>query len=235
MKKIAIIPARGGSKRIPRKNIKSFLGKPIIAYSIEAALKSGLFDEVMVSTDDEEIAQVSRQFGASVPFLRSEQNSNDFATTVDVLVEVIAEYRNRGVAFDIGCCIYPTAPLVKVEKLIEAGKLLVEKEYSSVFPVVKFCYPIWRSLKIDDGKVSMNWPEYLNSRSQDLPAAYHDAGQFYWFIVSSLLANKAVFTSDSGTVILDELQVQDIDTVEDWQIAELKFQLMGIDIPNDKK
>jgi pseudaminic acid cytidylyltransferase len=228
MKKIAIIPARGGSKRIPRKNIKSFLGKPIIAHSIEAALKSGLFDEVMVSTDDEEIAQISRQYGASVPFLRSEQNSNDYASTVDVLVEVIEEYQNKGVQYEIGCCIYPTAPLIQIDKLAEANKLLLEQGYYSVFPVVKYSYPIWRSLKINDSnKVLMNWPEYQYSRSQDLMAAYHDAGQFYWFKVDRILQNKALFTTNSGAVLLNELEVQDIDSTEDWQLAELKYQLLS--------
>ncbi|MDX5437519.1 MAG: pseudaminic acid cytidylyltransferase [Pontibacter sp.] len=226
MKTIAIIPARGGSKRIPRKNIKPFLGKPIIAYTIEAAINSGLFTEVMVSTDDAEIAEVSRAYGASVPFLRSEDNAGDFATTAAVIQEVLDQYEQQGNSFDLGCCLYPTAPFVSLETLKESQHLLLEKEYDTVFPVVKYSYPIWRSLKVEEGRASMIWPENLTKRSQDLPPAFHDAGQFYWFRVESFKQNQSLFTDNSGAYELDELYVQDIDSLTDWKLAELKYKLL---------
>ena len=226
MKSVAIIPARGGSKRIPRKNIKPFLGKPIIAYTIEAALNSGLFTEVMVSTDDAEIAEVSRAYGASVPFFRSEDNAGDFATTAAVIQEVLAKYEQQGDSFDLGCCLYPTAPFVSPETLMESQRLLLEKEYDTVFPVVKYSYPIWRSLKVEEGKASMIWPENLTKRSQDLPPAFHDAGQFYWFRVESFKQSQSLFTDNSGAYELDELYVQDIDSLTDWKLAELKYKLL---------
>lgn len=214
-----------GSKRIPRKNIKNFLGKPIIAYSIAAALQSGLFDEVMVSTDDEEIADVSKRYGAHVPFYRSAATADDFATTVSVLAEVLNNYLKLGETFDYGCCLYPTAPLINTAKLKEAFDLLIDKNYDTVFPVLKFSYPIWRSLKLADGKIQLNWPEYLNCRSQDLTPAYHDAGQFYLFNIKSFRQNKVLFSNNSGAIELAETEVQDIDTLLDWQLAELKYQL----------
>ncbi|NEM98993.1 pseudaminic acid cytidylyltransferase [Pontibacter burrus] len=226
MKTIAIIPARGGSKRIPRKNIKDFLGRPIIAYSIRTALESGLFDEVMVSTDDAEIAEVATKLGANVPFLRSEATSDDFATTAAVLKEVLHNYKTIGKQFEFGCCIYPTAPLLTISALKEAYQQLQNKNFDTVFPVLKYNYPIWRSLKIEAGKVALNWPEHLNSRSQDLPAAYHDAGQFYWFRTDRLLNTGKLFTDNSGAVELDELEVQDIDNETDWKLAELKYKLI---------
>ena len=224
---VAIIPARGGSKRIPRKNIREFLGKPIIAYSIEAALGSGLFDEVMVSTDDAEIAEVAVRYGAKVPFMRSHEASDDFATTAAVLNEVLLKYKSEGRVFDKACCLYPTAPLVGKAALVAAHEKLTAASLDTVFPVVKYSYPIWRSLKVEDGKAVMNWPEHLNSRSQDLPAAYHDAGQFYWFRVDRFLQQQSLFTQNSGAVELDELEVQDIDSLTDWKLAELKYQLLN--------
>jgi pseudaminic acid cytidylyltransferase len=226
MDRIAIIPARGGSKRIPRKNIRDFLGKPIIAYTIEVATQSGVFDEVMVSTDDEEIAKLSTYYGASVPFFRSSKTADDFATTVAVLEEVLNNYKEKGREFDYACCIYPTSPLIQVEKLKHAMDLIESKKFDSVFPVLKFSYPIWRSLKIEAGKAFMNWPEYLNTRSQDLPASFHDAGQFYWLCVTCFLKNLSLFTNNSGVLELDELEVQDIDHLTDWKLAELKYQLL---------
>lgn len=226
MKSIAIIPARGGSKRIPRKNINNFLGKPIIAYSIETAINSGLFDEVMVSTDDEEIAAIAREYGAKVPFMRSEGTSDDYATTAAVLEEVLTIYKADGKSFQYGCCIYPTAPLLQVSTLLQGFELLKEQHFDSVFPVLQYSYPIWRSLKLEDGKAKLNWPEHLNSRSQDLPAAYHDAGQFYWFSTEKFMMQKALFTENSGAVTLDELDVQDIDNLTDWKLAELKYKLI---------
>ncbi len=192
-KTLAIITARGGSKRIPRKNIRDFLGKPVIAYVIDASIKSNLFEEVMVSTDDSEIAEVAQKYGARVPFMRSAENSDDFATTDDVLVEVLEEYKKLGKNFEYACCLYPTAPFVTPQKLQQAFKLLVESQADSVFPVVAFSYPIWRSLRIENGRLVMNFPENLNKRSQDLAIAYHDAGQFYFFRVENFLTKKKNF------------------------------------------
>lgn len=226
MNSIAIIPARGGSKRIPRKNIRHFLGKPIIAYSIETALESGVFDEVMVSTDDDEIAEVAKKCGAKIPFMRSAENADDYATTVDVLVEVLQKYKEQEKYFENGCCIYPTAPLLKSSFLKGGYEKLINEIFSTVFPVVEFSYPIKRSLKLNDiGKVEMNWPEYLESRSQDLQKSYHDAGQFYWFNVEKLLKEKKLFGENSGAIVLPSTSVQDIDTEEDWKLAEMKAKL----------
>lgn len=223
MSAVAIIPARGGSKRIPGKNIRDFLGKPILAYSIQAALESKLFDEVMVSTDDEEIASIANTYGANVPFFRSDQNSNDFATTVDVLIEVISQYKGSGKLFDFGCCIYPTAPFVTAQRLIEGYELLVKNKYDSVFPITKFSYPIWRALKIEKEKVKMIWPENMTKRTQDLPAAYQDAGQWYWSTCDKLLLNKCLWTDNSFGLELSDFETQDIDNEHDWRLAELKF------------
>lgn len=226
MKKIAIIPARGGSKRIPRKNIKEFLGKPIIAYAIETALTSSLFDEVMVSTEDEEIATVARKFGAKVPFLRSRKNADDFATTADVLFEVLDAYRQEGTTFTYACCIYPATPLIKTSKLKEAFSLLVEQDFDTVFPVLQFSFPIQRALRLyESQKVEMFYPEHLNTRSQDLAPAYHDSGQFYWFRIDRFLNFRALLTKNSGVIHLRECEAQDIDTLEDWLMAELKYKL----------
>ena len=223
MARLAIIPARGGSKRIPRKNIKNFHGKPIIAYSIEAALKSGLFDEVMVSTDDVEIKNISLELGAKVPFLRSENTSNDTATTLEVIREVLESYKKEDRTFDEVCCIYPTAPLMKSSHLT-AGLDLLENEIASVFPVVPFSFPILRSLKVDeDNFVSMNWPEYSHTRSQDLPAAYHDAGQWYW--LRPELISDSLYSDNSKVIILSEMEVQDIDNESDWKMAEVKWEM----------
>lgn len=226
MKNIAIIPARGGSKRIPRKNIKPFMGKPIIAYSIEAALQSHLFDEVMVSTDDEEIATIAKQYGASVPFYRSPETSNDYAGTADVIIEVLDTYKQQGREFDNVCCLYSTAPFVSFQRLKDAFKLMIDGKYDSVFTAVAFSYPVQRGLKIEEGKISMVWPEYLNKRSQDLPAIYHDAGQFYVSTVPSFYGTKGFWGINTGGLILSELEVQDLDTETDWKLAEMKFQLL---------
>jgi len=226
MSNVAIIPARGGSKRIPKKNIKTFCGKPIIAYSIEAALESRLFDEVMVSTDDESIAVVALQYGATVPFMRTGKNADDYATTFDVLNEVLQQYKTLNKIFECGCCIYPTAPFVTASFLQTAFNTMKEQDFDSVFPVVKYSYPIWRSLKIENNRALMQWPENIHKRSQDLTASYHDAGQFYWFNTERILQSGALFTDNSGAVIIDELQVQDIDSEQDWQLAEMKYRLL---------
>lgn len=227
MRKVAIITARGGSKRIPRKNIKSFLGKPIIAYSIEAAFTSNIFDEVMVSTDDEEIAIIAKEFGALVPFIRSEKNSNDYATTVDVIIEVLETYKMQGEDVDFGCCIYPTAPFVSAQLLRQAHDELINNNMDTVFPVLPFSFPIQRAVKINEAnQIRMFQQEHMFSRSQDLERAYHDAGQFYWFKSNKLLEQKKMWTDNTGVVILDEMQAQDIDTLEDWKIAEFKYKMM---------
>lgn len=226
MKNLCIIPARGGSKRIPRKNIKPFQGKPIMAYSIEAALKSGLFDEVMVSTDDEEFAEVAKQNGASVPFLRSAETANDYATTVDVLLEVVDTYRKQGKEFDNVCCLYSTAPFVTPERLKEAfGKL--SENIDGCFTVVEFSYPIQRSLRINEsGLLEMTYPEHLKSRTQDLEKIYHDAGQFYFMKTAVMENEKTVWCKRTEPLILSELEVQDLDTLTDWTLAEMKYKLL---------
>lgn len=225
MANLAIIPARGGSKRIPRKNIKDFLGKPIIAYSIEAALKSNLFDEVMVSTDDEEIAEIARKYGAKIPFLRSEKNSNDYATTFDVIKEVLNSYKENGKEYEYACCIYACAPLLQISSLIEANRLLKEKLYDSVFPVTAFSYPIQRALCVNKDKLSFVNQEFATTRSQDLQTSYHDVGQFYFMNCSKVLEKSSLLTNNTGTIILEENKVQDIDNETDWSLAELKYKL----------
>lgn len=227
MGNLCIIPARGGSKRIPKKNIKDFLGKPIIAYSIEAAINSGLFDEIMVSTDDEEIALVAKEYGANVPFLRSNENADDFATTAAVLIEVIEQYNNEGKFYDYACCIYPTAPLIKVAKLKMGFEKLKNYRLNTVFPAVAFSYSIWRSLqKTSEHKFKMVWPENLNKRSQDLEEVYHDAGQWYWFDVENFKKSLKLFGDNSSCIILEATEVQDIDNLTDWKLAELKYELL---------
>lgn len=222
-KNLCIIPARGGSKRIPRKNIKNFLGKPIIAYSIETAIESGLFQEVMVSTDDKEIATIAQEYGAKVPFLRSAANSDDHARTMDVIEEVVSEYQRIGQHYDFICCVYPTAPLMKAKHLKLGYQMLTNTSTNAVFPAITFSYPIWRGVvKKENAKVEMLFPEHVDSRSQDLPEVYHDAGQWYWLrpdtVGQSLFESAALYE-------LNEEEVQDIDTLSDWQLAELKFKM----------
>lgn len=224
--KVAIIPARGGSKRIPRKNIKRFAGKPIMAYAITAALDSDLFTEVMVSTDDDEIAAVASYYGATVPFRRSRQNSDDRAGTAEVLLEVLSDYKSRGLDFDYGCCIYPTAPFVTPALLKQCWQLMLDGGFDSTFPVLRFSCPIQRSLRIEQGRASMLWPEHYTSRSQDLEPAYHDAGQLYWFSAQALCKSHRLYTDNSGVVVLSDLQAHDIDTLQDWSVAEIKFHAL---------
>lgn len=224
MKNLCIIPARGGSKRIPRKNIKEFLCKPIIAYSIESAIETGLFDEVMVSTDDVEIAEVAKQYGAKVPFMRSAEAASDYASTADVLKEVIAKYRELGEEFDNFCCFYATAPLVQSKDVASAFERLQQSDFTCVYPVVQFSYPIWRCLDIaEDGTMKRHWPEYENSRSQELPKEYHDTGTFYWYKTKEWLAGNV----KTGGIVVDETSIQDIDTETDWKLAEMKYKLLN--------
>ncbi len=223
MSSIAIITARGGSKRIPKKNIKEFCGRPIIEYSVQAALLSGVFDEVMVSTDSEEIAQIAREAGASVPFMRSEYTSSDYATTKDVLNEVLTCYAQAGKVFDEMCCIYPTAPFVTAEKLKRAHEELLKTGADSVMPVVQFSYPPQRALVLRDGMLKYQYPENFSKRSQDLEPIYHDCGQFYFYRVSADLSYN---TDSFAPIIVPETEVQDIDNESDWAIAEMKYLLM---------
>lgn len=226
---LCVIPARGGSKRIPRKNIKSFLGKPIIAYSIETALKSGLFDEVMVSTDDKEIAETAKKYGATIPFYRSGKNSDDYATTAEVIHEVVNCYGEMGIEFKRICCLYPTSPLVEVEDLSAGLDLMNKKDFYTVFSIVKFSYPIWRGLEMKNGFIKMIWPDNQKKRSQDLKDSFHDAGQWYWINISHFIKNPELFTDQSGSIELSELKVQDIDNHEDWLLAELKYKALNQD------
>jgi pseudaminic acid cytidylyltransferase len=204
------------------------LGKPIIAYSIEAAINAGIFDEVMVSTDDAEIAEIARQYGAKVPFVRSAENANDYATTVDVLLEVLASYQSENQYFEYGCCIYPTAPFVTSNRLKEGFEKLISQDFDSLFPVLKYSFPIQRSLKIEHGKLALNYPEHLLTRSQDLPPTFHDAGQFYCFKTDILLKEKKLLTQNTGFIELSDLEAQDIDTLEDWELAEFKYQFQTL-------
>jgi len=225
MRTLAIITARGGSKRIPRKNIRPFLGKPIIAYGINAASQSGLFDDVMVSTDDVEIADIARQNGASVPFLRNAQTADDFAKTADVMTEVLAQYAQQNVTFDYACCLYPTAPFVTEELLKRAFSTLIDRQFDTVYPVQRFGFPIQRAVLLRNEKVQWFQPEHALTRSQDLEPAYHDAGQFYFFNVGAFNQNQRLITNNSGGIIISEMEAHDIDTEDDWQVAELKYQL----------
>ena len=224
MKSLAIITARGGSKRIPRKNIKEFCGKAIIVYSIEAALNSGAFDEVMVSTDDKEIAQIAVNAGAVVPFMRSDSTANDHAGTDEVIAEVLSCYKERGTIFDRFCCIYPTAPFITAARLKEAMDALDEHE--SVCPVCQFSYPPQRGFIIKDGVLQRAHPEYAFTRSQDLDKLYHDAGQFYACRTDAFLRENCTDTDDMIPLILSDDEVQDIDTFEDWRIAERKYLML---------
>lgn len=226
-KAIAIITARGGSKRIPRKNVKLFLGKPIIEYSIHAALISGVFDEVMVSTDDEEIAKIAKRAGAVVPFYRSAATSNDYATTADVLLEVLKEYEKRGKHFTKVCCIYPTAPFLTGDVLKEAMGMIKEESIDSIIPVVKFSFPPQRAVILKEDCLVPKWPEHMEKRSQDLEPFYHDCGQFYCLNTASFLEQRELFMKRTKPFFIPEIQVQDIDTNEDWQIAELKYKVLN--------
>lgn len=226
MNAVAIITARGGSKRIPGKNKKEFLGKPIICYSIEAALASGLFDEVMVSTDNGEIAEIARRSGALVPFMRSEAAANDYATTDDVLLEVLEEYEKRGKTFSYMACIYPTAPFVTPDKLSGAFRLLKENHASGVMPVVSFSFPPQRGMAVYEGRLRYCYPENAAKRSQDLEIIYHDCGQFYVYDTEKYRACRGELADGYVPLIVPETEVQDIDNLTDWKLAEIKYRMM---------
>ncbi len=224
---LAIITARGGSKRIPHKNIKDFCGRPIIEYSIEAALNSELFDEVMVSTDSEAIAQIAIKAGAKVPFFRSADTSSDHATTSDVLVEVLDRYQSVGKKFDYFACLYPTAPFITPDKLVKGFEILKREKVAMVLPVVQFSFPPQRGLIENGGNWEYKWPQFRNTRSQDLEKIYHDAGQFYLYDTYKFLDVKGQVERDIFPIIVSELEVQDIDNLTDWEIAEMKYQLVN--------
>jgi N-acylneuraminate cytidylyltransferase len=226
--RIAIIPARGGSKRIPKKNIKLFNNYPIIKYSIDAAINSGCFKDIIVSTDDQEIAEIAIKYGASVPFYRSNKNSDDYSSTVDVLLEVLEVLENNNKSYDSVCCIYPTAPFVTSKKIKEAMDLLynIQPRLDAVIPITEFSYPILRSLIIHNENAIMKWPENYNMRSQDFEKFYHDAGQYYCLFVESLKSQKTLYPQNTKPIILSNLEVQDIDNKDDWHLAELKYNML---------
>ena len=228
MPNLAIIPARGGSKRIPKKNIKLFLGKPIIAYSIEIAIESNLFDDIIVSTDDIEIAKIAKDYGAQVPFFRSEINSSDFATTFDVIEEVLNEQHIRNQDYENVCCIYPCAPLISKELIINSFEVMKLNNFDTVFPVVKYGNQIQRALRLNDNRIEMFYPQFQTTRSQDLEIAFYDPGQFYWAQTDQLLRGRQLFSRNSGFIILDEMHAQDIDNEIDWDFAEIKYSLLKL-------
>ena len=220
---VCIIPARGGSKRIPKKNLKAFCGKPMIAHSIEAAKTSGVFNRIVVSTDSEEIAAVAKEYGAEIPFMRPDELSDDFTTTDAVLIHALEQLED----VEYACCLYATAPFVRPEFLRAGLETIKKTGATSAFSVTTFPFPIFRGLKINDGgALEMLWPEHRTTRSQDLPETYHDAGQFYWFDAEKYLKTAVMYAPDSLPIILPRHLVQDIDTPEDWERAELMFQAL---------
>ncbi|MCR8679379.1 MULTISPECIES: pseudaminic acid cytidylyltransferase [Campylobacter] len=219
MKNLAIITARGGSKRIPRKNIKEFMGKPMIAYAIDACIKANIFDEIMVSTDDDEIASIAKNLGAKVPFMRSIKNSDDYATTNDVLIEVVDKYRSLGKNPSVICCVYPCVPFLNGDILRDAYDKFISSGADGLTPVVKFSFPIQRAFKIVDGFLRYNEPQNALKRSQDLEPMYHDAGMFYFHKTSNINSDNIM------PYIIDESLAQDIDTMEDWNMAQIKFKV----------
>lgn len=223
-KNIAIIPARGGSKRIPKKNIKDFMGKPMIAYAIEAAQNSKLFDEIMVSTDCESIAHVAKEYGAKIPFMRSDKNASDYASTAEVLFEVLDKYKDMDIEFENLCCIYPCVPFLTGTILQEAYTQF--EGFESLIPVCKYPVPIEWALNIKKGYLQANNQEALNIRSQDLTDKYYDVGMFYFSTVKSFYRNKNLQNNMTKAFIMDELQVQDIDNESDWKMAELKYRIL---------
>jgi N-acylneuraminate cytidylyltransferase len=220
--KIAVIPARGGSKRIPRKNIKDFCGKPMIAWSIEAAKASGLFDRIIVSTDDAEIAEVAKQWGAEVPFMRPDELSSDYAGTTEVIAHATQWALDQGLDVDAVCCIYATAPFVQTDDLKRGWKALASGDWAYSFTVTDFASPIFRAFKqTPEGGIEMFFPEHFATRSQDLPVALHDAGQFYWGRPAAWLEGRRIFDRHSTPIIIPRWRVQDIDDQDDWMRAEL--------------
>lgn len=234
--RLAVIPARGGSKRIPRKNIKLFCGKPMIAWSIDAAILSGCFDEVVVSTDDQEIVEVAKHYGASAPFIRPVSLANDFVGTTPVVRHAIDWFKQIGKTPTLVCCIYATAPFIQVDDLRRGLELLLTNDCNFAFSVTSYPFPIQRAIKItQQGRVEMFQPELFNTRSQDLEEALHDAGQFYWGRAHAWLEDQVVFTSASVPIRLPRHRVQDIDTLEDWERAEWLFKALQSDTKSVEK
>jgi len=227
--KVCIIPARGGSKRIPGKNIKLFAGQPIIAYSIQAALASGLFQRVVVSTDSEEIAAVAREHGAETPFVRPGELAGDFTTTAEVILHALEWFASQDAPVTYACCLYATAPFVQPRFLREGLEILEGSGAASVFTVTTYPASIYRALQQEaDGRLAMVWPEYELTRSNDLPATFHDAGQFYWLDAGRFMIDKRIYSIDSRPIILPRYLVQDIDTPEDWLTAEAMFNALKV-------
>jgi pseudaminic acid cytidylyltransferase len=227
LKVVAIIPARGGSKRIPRKNIRLFNGLPMIAWSIQTAIKSGCFDRVIVSTDDEEIAKIANLYGAETPFIRPENLSDDYTTTSEVMVHAINHESSQGRDLDYVCCIYPTAPFITANNLKKGLKSIQSGNYEYVFSATTYAFPVERAFFFNnlDG-LEMLFPENAKVRSQDLKDTFHDAGQFYWSRAHTWLKRQPIFQSNSFPLNLPRIEVVDIDTEEDWEEAEIKFKLL---------
>ena len=225
--RLAVIPARGGSKRIPRKNIRPFFGQPIIAWSIAAARASGCFDEVIVSTDDEEIAEVARQHGANAPFMRPDNLADDLTGTIPVIAHAVRWFQSRGAPPTEVCCVYATAPFIEPEDLRQGLALLRDSGADYALTVTSFAFPIQRALRIDgQDRIEMFEPQHFHTRSQDLDEAWHDAGQFYWGTAEAWLAERPLFTPAAAPLRIPRFRVQDIDTPEDWQRAEALFQVL---------
>ena len=233
---VALIPARGGSKRIPGKNIKEFCGEPIIAYSIKHAQECELFQKVIVSTESKEIAEVAEHYGAEVPFMRPTKLADDYTGTNAVIIHALKWLQENDHTYDYACCIYPTAPLATKTLLIKGFELLIKNEATSVFSVTTYPSAIFRSLKINErNRLELIWPEHKKSRSQDLTEAYHDAGQFYWIDIKKYLKEREILSKDSMPLVIPRHYVIDVDTKEDWIFAEFLFETIKKVNNNDKK
>jgi N-acylneuraminate cytidylyltransferase len=228
--KVAVIPARGGSKRIPRKNIRQFAGKPMIAHSIECAMRSGLFERVIVSTDDAEIGRVARDFGAEVPFVRPAELSNDHAGTTEVIAHAVTWLRGQGVDVSAACCIYATAPFAREADLRQGWEMMAAGRWQYVFSATRFAFPVFRSFRnAGTGGLEMLFPQYFGTRSQDLPDVLHDAGQFYWGRPQAWLGGLRIFDKESTVVQIPHWRAQDIDTLDDWERAQVIWRLLQTD------
>jgi pseudaminic acid cytidylyltransferase len=222
---VAVIPARGGSKRISRKNIREFAGQPIIAWSIQAAMSAGCFDRIIVSTDDEEIVAVAREYGATVPFMRPAELADDHATTLAVMQHAVTALGIESEDLSLVCCLYPAAPFIEAQDLLAARDVLTEADWDYVIPVTRFAYPIERAVRLSaDSSIEMVYPEHRNARSQDLNENFHDAGQFYWGKSTAFAAQRPLFSERSASIILPRYRVHDIDTPEDWETAERSWR-----------